>query len=61
MSTPRTTVTLTDTGVPHHVLTHLIPAPRNDKNVASFADDVRSGGYQATISVGRDLDEFVVS
>ena len=48
-------------GVPHLVLTHLIPAPRNDKDVASFADDVRSGGYQGTISVGRDLDEFVVS
>lgn len=48
-------------GVPHLVLTHLIPVPRNERDVESFASDVRSGGYAGTISVGRDLDEFVVS
>ena len=45
-------------GVPHLVLTHLIPVPRNEKDVASFERDVREGGYQGLVTVGRDLDSF---
>lgn len=42
-------------GVPHVVLTHLIPpvdAPGDD---AAFAQDLRDGGYRGRITVGEDL------
>jgi ribonuclease Z len=47
-------------GVPHLVLTHLIPAPRHDKDIAAFERDIRSGGYDGRVTVGRDLDSFVI-
>ena len=45
--------------VGHLVLTHLIPPPRHDREIAGFADDVRSGGYDGPLTVGADL--FTVS
>lgn len=42
-------------GVPHMLLTHLIPAPATEKDEARFADDLRRGGYTGRITVGRDL------
>ncbi|MBW8481418.1 MBL fold metallo-hydrolase [Actinomadura parmotrematis] len=47
-------------GVPHLALTHLIPAPADEAQEREFADDVRSGGYTGTISVGRDLMSFTL-
>ena len=45
-------------GIPRLVLTHLIPAPQNDKDEARFADDVRRGGFTGELTVGRDLMTF---
>lgn len=45
-------------GIPRLVLTHLIPAPQNDKDEARFADDVRRGGFTGELIVGRDLMTF---
>ncbi len=42
-------------GVPHVVLTHLIPPPEETGDDAAFAHDLRSGGYQGRITVGEDL------
>jgi ribonuclease Z len=42
-------------GVDHLVLTHLIPAPTSDEHVAAFAGDVRSGGFDGSLTVGTDL------
>lgn len=42
-------------GVPHLVLTHLIPAPQTPDQEAEYEDDVRRGGYQGRLTVGRDL------
>lgn len=42
-------------GVPHLVLTHLIPAPTTPGEEAAFEADVRSGGYVGTVTVGTDL------
>lgn len=42
-------------GVPHLVLTHLIPQPTDEAQEAAFERDVRSGGYTGTVTVGRDL------
>lgn len=42
-------------GVPHLVLTHLIPSPTTAAEEAAFAEDVRRGGYAGVISVGFDL------
>ena len=47
-------------GVPHLVLTHLIPQPRSERDIEAFARDVREGGYLGEVSVGRDLDTFVI-
>jgi ribonuclease Z len=44
-----------DAGVDHLVLTHLIPPPVTADDVRAFADDVRSGGYTGTLTVGEDL------
>lgn len=46
-------------GVGHLVLTHLIPAPRDDADVEAFAADVRAGGFEGVVTVGEDL--FVVT
>jgi ribonuclease Z len=43
------------TGVPHVLLTHLIPPPDGPGDDEAFADDLRAGGYTGQISVGRDL------
>lgn len=42
-------------GVGHLVLTHLIPAPANERHAQGFADDVRRGGYTGPLAVGHDL------
>ncbi len=42
-------------GVPHLVLTHLIPPPNCEAEAEAFAADVRDGGYTGRISVGEDL------
>ena len=42
-------------GVPHLVLTHLIPAPDTPEDEAAFEADVRAGGYTGRVTVGRDL------
>jgi ribonuclease Z len=42
-------------GVPHVVLTHLIPPPDAQGDAAMFADDLRAGGYGGRITVGEDL------
>lgn len=47
-------------GVPHLVLTHLIPQPNDEADEAKFADDVRRGGYRGRVTVGRDLMAFAI-
>jgi ribonuclease Z len=42
-------------GVPHLVLTHLIPAPEDAAGEEAFVDDVRRGGYTGAVTVGHDL------
>ncbi|MGP3914898.1 MBL fold metallo-hydrolase [Nonomuraea sp. 10N515B] len=42
-------------GVPHLVLTHLIPAPTSPEQVAEFEDEVRHGGFEGRVTVGHDL------
>jgi ribonuclease Z len=42
-------------GVPHVVLTHLIPPPQTPDDAELFARDVRAGGYRGRITVGEDL------
>jgi ribonuclease Z len=42
-------------GVDTLVLTHLIPAPSDEKQVQGFVDDVRAGGYEGTLIVAEDL------
>ncbi|MGW5625308.1 MBL fold metallo-hydrolase [Streptomyces olivaceus] len=42
-------------GLPHLVLTHLIPAPTTAQEEQGFIDDVRQGGYEGRVTVGRDL------
>lgn len=43
------------TGVPHVMLTHLIPPPDTVDQAEAFAQDVRDGGYQGRVTVGEDL------
>ncbi len=47
-------------GVPHLVLTHLIPPPDSPAEADAFAADVRSGGYQGQVTVGEDLATIVL-
>jgi ribonuclease Z len=42
-------------GVPHVVLTHLIPPPDSPADAEGFAQDLRDGGYAGRITVGDDL------
>ncbi|GGQ35342.1 ribonuclease Z [Streptomyces pseudogriseolus] len=42
-------------GVPHLVLTHLIPEPTSPDQVAEYEADIRRGGFTGRISVGHDL------
>lgn len=37
------------------VLTHLIPAPATPAEESAFIDDVREGGFDGEVVVGRDL------
>lgn len=39
----------------HVLLTHLIPQPKTDKQIADFEQDLRRGGYTGTVTVGADL------
>ncbi|WP_432038350.1 hypothetical protein [Streptomyces cucumeris] len=41
--------------MPHTVLTHLIPAPSTPQDEAAFEQDLREGGYEGKVSVGRGL------
>lgn len=42
------------------VLTHLIPPPNTPAEEAGFVEDVRSGGYEGPLVVGRDLVRVVL-
>ncbi len=42
-------------GVPHVVLTHLIPPPTTPEQEAASRTDLRTGGYEGRVTVGRDL------
>lgn len=42
-------------GVATLVLTHLIPAPRDDREKLGFVDDVRRGGFEGELIVADDL------
>jgi ribonuclease Z len=45
-------------GVPHVVLTHLIPQPDTPEAEQAFVEDLRAGGYEGQVSVARDLMRF---
>ena len=45
-------------GVPHVVLTHLIPPAETPDDVETFVQDLRDGGYQGEITVGEDLTQI---
>jgi ribonuclease Z len=47
-------------GVPHVVLTHLIPPVDQPADAAAFAQDLRDGGYTGTITVGEDLTTVMI-
>jgi len=47
-------------GVPHVILTHLIPPPEHDRDAEAFAQDLRDGGYGGRVTVGRDLATLVL-
>ncbi|MGA0878652.1 MAG: MBL fold metallo-hydrolase [Ilumatobacteraceae bacterium] len=42
------------------VLTHLIPQPRNERDVEGFERDLRNAGYTGRVTVGQDLDRVVI-
>ena len=48
-------------GVPRLVLTHLVPSPMDQEQADRFAREVRAGGYDGDLTVGRDLDRFALS
>jgi ribonuclease Z len=47
-------------GVDHLVLTHLIPPPAPGAEEEAFATDVRAGGYDGRLTVGRDLTTVTI-
>ena len=47
-------------GLPHVVLTHLIPPPTTPDEEAAFERDLRTGGYTGRVTVGRDLMTFTL-
>jgi ribonuclease Z len=47
-------------GVPHLMLTHLIPPLDQPSDADAFTADVRAGGYEGTITVGTDLDAVII-
>jgi ribonuclease Z len=42
-------------GVPHVVLTHLIPPPDSAEDADAFARDLHDAGYRGRVTVGEDL------
>ncbi|MBS45695.1 MAG: hypothetical protein CMH83_21480 [Nocardioides sp.] len=44
----------------HLVLTHLIPAPAGEAEEQAYVDDVRAGGYDGPLTVGRDLTTVTI-
>ena len=46
--------------VEHVLLTHLVPPPLDSQGEAAFAETVRAGGYEGTLTVARDLVEVVI-
>jgi len=48
------------TGVPHLVLTHLIPGPETPEDAMGFEEDVRQGGYAGRVTVGEDLTNITI-
>lgn len=42
-------------GVPHVVLTHLVPPPETAEDRETFVRDLRDGGYTGRVTVGEDL------
>jgi ribonuclease Z len=42
-------------GVPHVVLTHLIPPPEGPGDAEAFVQDLREGGYGGRVTAGEDL------
>jgi ribonuclease Z len=49
-----------EAGVGHLLLTHLIPAPETEEAEAGFVADVREGGYDGPLTVGRDLTTLTI-
>jgi ribonuclease Z len=47
-------------GVPHVVLTHLIPPPDASGDADTFVQDLRDGGYDGRVTVGEDLATVVL-
>ncbi len=45
----------TRAGVPHVMLTHLIPPPEAPGDAETFVQDLRDGGYLGHVTVGEDL------
>ena len=50
-----------DLGIETLVLTHLIPEPTSDDEVAEYVDDIRSGGFEGELVIARDLDSVVLT
>lgn len=46
--------------IPTLILTHLIPAPQNERERQLFVEDVRSGGYGGNLVVADDLYEISI-
>jgi ribonuclease Z len=47
--------------VPHMLLTHMIPAPKDEADEERFVADLRRGGYTGPVTAGRDLDVFEIN
>lgn len=46
--------------IKHLLLTHLIPSPRTEEEAGKFETDVRAGGYEGPVTVGRDLTTITI-
>jgi ribonuclease Z len=47
-------------GVPTLMLTHLIPPPRHEGDLAGFVKDVREAGYSGNVVIGADLIRYAI-
>ena len=54
MDTPEVGSVAKRAGVATLVLTHLIPAPRNEGERQGFVDEVRSGGFEGELIIAAD-------